>query len=59
MDEFIVQAEMIAARQGHPCSEDQIRSIVGAPSVAEDAMCMCGSLINDCEQSYEHMTHGC
>ena len=29
MDEFILQAEQLEARQGHKCSEDQIRSIVG------------------------------
>lgn len=59
MDEFIIQAREIEARQGSPLTEDQVRDIVGAPSVAEDAMCMCGILINDCNDSYEHMTHGC
>lgn len=58
-DEFRDQAEQIEARQGFKCTEDQIRSIVGAPSIAEDEMCMCGILVNDCPDSYEHMTHGC
>jgi hypothetical protein len=58
MDEFILQAEQLEARQGHKCSEDQIRSIVGAPSIEEDKFCMCGEAIDNCPDSYSHMTQG-
>lgn len=58
MDEFARQAAELEARQGHPASEDQIRSIVGAPSVEDESICMCGESIDSCPDAYDHMTHG-
>ena len=39
-------------------TEDQIRSAVGAPSIEEEGTCLCGKLIDDCDEAYEHMTSG-
>jgi hypothetical protein len=40
-------------------TEDQIRSMVGAPTLEESIKCICGKDLsengNDC---YDHMTHG-
>lgn len=39
-------------------TEDQVRSLVGAPSVLESETCECGKSLNNCPEAYEHMTHG-
>ena len=39
-------------------TEAQIRSMVGAPSIEEDELCICGDKLNECDDSYGHMTHG-
>jgi len=39
-------------------TEAQIRDMVGAPSREEDELCACGDKVNECSESYEHMTHG-
>jgi hypothetical protein len=39
--------------------EDQVRSLVGAPSLEESEKCVCGKQLEDCNDAYEHMTHGC
>ena len=39
-------------------TEDQVRSMMGAPSKEEDDTCMCGDRIDTCPDAYEHMTHG-
>ena len=39
-------------------TEAQIRAIVGAPSLEENELCCCGDKIDDCADSYSHMTHG-
>lgn len=39
-------------------TEAQIRSMVGAPSREEEEVCICGDEINDCSESYAHMTSG-
>ena len=39
-------------------TEAQIRSMVGAPSIEEDELCLCGDKLNECDDSYSHMTHG-
>jgi len=39
-------------------TEAQVRSLVGAPSQEESETCMCGKKLNECDESYEHMTHG-
>ena len=43
---------------GVELTEDQVRSIVGAPTREEEETCMCGEPIATCPDSYEHMTHG-
>jgi len=39
-------------------TEAQIRDMVGAPSLKENELCVCGDKIDDCANSYDHMTHG-
>jgi hypothetical protein len=50
--------EVIANLVGVTLDESQVRDIVGAPTLEEDAHCMCGKKINECEDSYVHMTSG-
>jgi|TARA_R110002167_G_scaffold163971_3_gene360855 hypothetical protein len=39
-------------------SESQVRDIVGAPTLEESITCVCGNKLNECNESYEHMTQG-
>jgi len=39
-------------------TEEQVRDIVGAPSLEESITCVCGDRLNECKESYQHMTHG-
>jgi hypothetical protein len=39
-------------------SEDHVRSIVGAPSIEESETCSCGDKLEECKDSYVHMTSG-
>jgi hypothetical protein len=39
-------------------TEEQVRDIVGAPSLEESITCVCGNRLNECKESYQHMTHG-
>ena len=39
-------------------TEDQIRDAVGAPTREEEEHCMCGKKLENCDEGYEHMTHG-
>ena len=39
-------------------TEDQIRSMVGAPSKEEEELCTCGESLKSCPESYVHMTSG-
>ena len=50
--------EVIAKLVGVTLSEDHVRSIVGAPSIEESETCACGDKLEECKDSYEHMTHG-
>jgi hypothetical protein len=50
--------QVIAELVNETLSEDQVRSIVGAPSIEEDKLCSCGKELDTCNESYEHMTHG-
>lgn len=50
--------QVIAELVNETLSEDQVRSIVGAPSIEEDKLCSCGKELDACNESYEHMTHG-
>lgn len=50
--------EVIAKLVGVTLSEDQVRSIVGAPSIEESETCACGDKLEECKDSYDHMTHG-
>jgi hypothetical protein len=40
-------------------TEDQIRALVGAPSIEESQTCICGSPLKECSECYEHMSSGC
>ena len=53
-----VMAELNKLSIYKPLTEDQVRSIVGAPSLDEEQYCTCGKLHDDCPDNYEHMTHG-
>ena len=39
-------------------NEDTVRNIVGAPTLEESITCVCGEKLNECKDSYEHMTSG-
>jgi hypothetical protein len=39
-------------------TEDQVRSMMGAPSREEEEICTCGDPIDTCPDSYVHMTQG-
>ena len=39
-------------------TESQIRDMVGAPSLKENELCICGDRIDYCVHSYDHMTQG-
>jgi len=40
-------------------TEAEIRDMVGAPSPEEEKFCLCGELIDECDDAYVHMTSGC
>lgn len=46
------------SNKGQRFTEAQVRSIVGAPTREEEETCMCGKMMDECSESYEHMTHG-
>lgn len=50
--------EVIKSLVEETLTEDQVRSIVGAPSIEESETCECGKKLEECKDSYEHMTHG-
>ena len=50
--------EVIATLVGVTLAEDQVRSIVGAPSIEESETCACGDKLEECKDSYVHMTSG-
>jgi len=57
--EFMTIEEAIElSNQGRRFTEAEVRSIVGAPSREEEETCMCGERIDDCPDSYSHMTQG-
>ena len=39
-------------------TEDQVRSMMGAPTREEEEYCICGDKIEDCPDGYVHMTSG-
>tara|TARA_B100001094_G_C17487627_1_gene464909 strand:+ start:277 stop:513 length:237 start_codon:yes stop_codon:yes gene_type:complete len=39
-------------------TEDEIRAMVGAPSVEESELCECGDKVDECPDAYDHITHG-
>lgn len=41
-----------------PLTEDQVRDIVGAPTIEEEKFCICGEELSECKDSYVHMTSG-
>lgn len=50
--------EVIANLVKETLNESQVRDIVGAPSIEESESCACGDKLEECKDSYEHMTHG-
>ena len=50
--------QVIASLVGVTLAEDQVRSIVGAPSIEESETCSCGDRLEECKDSYVHMTSG-
>ena len=50
--------EVIANLVKETLTESQVRDIVGAPSIEESETCTCGDKLEECKDSYEHMTHG-
>lgn len=50
--------EVIKSLVNVTLSEDKVRDIVGAPSIEESETCECGKKLDQCKDSYEHMTHG-
>ena len=57
-DMFELLAEQSIVNGKQTLTEDQIRSMVGAPTREEEETCMCGDPIDTCPDAYEHMTHG-
>ncbi len=43
---------------GSIISEDQVRDLVGAPTVEESRMCICGAQLDKCGDAYDHMSNG-
>ena len=41
-----------------PADEATVRDIVGAPTPEEEKFCVCGELIEECDEGYVHMTSG-
>lgn len=39
-------------------TEDVVRNIVGAPTLEESITCVCGEKLDECKDSYDHMTSG-
>ena len=39
-------------------AEDYVRSLVGAPTIEEEEVCLCGENLESCPESYVHMTSG-
>ena len=39
-------------------TEEQVRDIVGAPTLEESITGVCGDRLDECKDSYDHMTHG-
>lgn len=38
--------------------EATVRDMVGAPTELEEQYCVCGELIEECDEGYVHMTSG-
>jgi hypothetical protein len=53
-----VMKELNALSIRKPLSEAEVRDIVGAPTLEEEEHCVCGERLEECKDSYSHMTHG-
>jgi hypothetical protein len=53
-----VLAELSKLTIRKPLSESQVRDMVGAPTIEEDEHCVCGKRTEECDDAYDHMTHG-
>ena len=50
--------EIIKNLVAETLTEERVRDIVGAPTLEESITCVCGDRLDECKDSYEHMTHG-
>ena len=50
--------EIIKNLVAETLTEERVRDIVGAPTLEESITCVCGDQLDECKDSYEHMTHG-
>lgn len=57
-DEELIKSIVNLTLTEEKLSEEEMRGIVGAPSIEEAKICDCGKQIKDCKDSYEHMTQG-
>ena len=55
--ELLAKQSIVGGEQ--KLTEDQIRDMVGAPTLEEEEYCICGDKIEDCPDGYVHMTSGC
>lgn len=58
MNHFKLLAEQSIVNGVQTLTEDQVRSMCGAPTIEEEELCSCGDPLDTCPDSYEHMTHG-
>lgn len=57
-EQFKLLAEQSIVNGEQTLTEDQIRSMVGAPSREEEEYCICGDKIDECKDAYVHMSSG-
>ncbi len=47
-----------ASNRSDALDEATVRDMVGAPTELEDQYCVCGELLEECDEGYVHMTSG-
>ena len=57
-EQFKLLAEQSIVNGEQTLTEEQIRSMVGAPSREEEEYCICGDKIDECKDAYVHMSSG-
>ncbi len=53
---LLAEQSFVGGKQKY--TEAQIRDMVGAPSIEEDELCICGEPLETCDEAYDHMTMG-